>query len=252
MKGIRTVGVVVLVVVLAGLLTGIACAGSEDEQGADILATVNNIEEKTDNLTLKLEALGITIGSIDQQVGDTFSLATSIEEDTDNLTPELEALGITIGSIDQQVVDTFSLATSIEEDTDTLTLEIQSLETRLSAIEGELGSVSRTETYMGRERIEDAGTDVYVFESDYYPQGAHFHVTLDIITAVELGDYLRIGRYYTCIPEGSCGVLGRFQDYSDPGLHTFEFDGYHFKIYYTTDGTPGLYFGWGVTITYAG
>jgi len=189
------------------------------------------------------------IDGIDTQVSDILARVTAIEEKTDNLTSELAALGITIGSIDQQVGDTFSLATSIEEDTDNLTLEIQSLDTRLEAIEDALDSVSRTENYMGRELITTASgtTFVYVFESDYYPQGAHFHVTLDISTAVESPDYLRVGRYY----QDSGGTLGRFQDYSDPGLHTFEFDGYHFVIYYETDGTPGLHFGWGVTVTYA-
>jgi hypothetical protein len=152
-----------------------------------------------------------------------------------------------IDDIDMQVADILATVTAIEEDTDNLTLEIQSLDTRLEAIEDALGTVSRTETYMGRELTTTASDNVvYVFESDNYTQGAHFHVTLDIATAVETGDYLRVGRSY----KDSGGTTTRSDDYSDRGLHTFEFDGYHLKIYYETDGTPGLWFGWGVTVTY--
>ena len=188
------------------------------------------------------------INGIDTQVSDILATVTAIEEKTDNLTLELEALGTTIGSIDQQVGDTFSLATSIEEDTDNLTQQVQSLDTRLEGIEGALGSVPRTETYMGQVKVSTAGSNVDVFESGHYPQGAHFHVTLDIIAEVESPDYLRVGRYYAY---GGSGVLGVFDDYSDTGLHTFEFDGYHFKIYYDIDGTNELWFAWGVTVTYA-
>ena len=186
------------------------------------------------------------IDGIDTQVSDILATVTAIEEKTDNLTSELQALGITIASIDQQVGDTFSLATSIEEDTDNLTQEIQSLETRLESIEAALGSVPKIENHMGYVSITDNGSDVFLFQSDTYSQGAHFHITLDIYQ-MDSGDFIRVGRNYS----GDAGSSGTATRVEETGLHTFELDAYACQIYYTTHSTAKLWFAWAVTITYA-
>ena len=126
---------------------------------------------------------------------------------------------------------------------------IEEILMELGLITGELGNVSRIESAQGILVSTENESDVWIYESSNFTQGAHFQVTIQAqnVTAFESIKVIRgwrePGHYYSTATS-----------YNSPGFYTIEFDAYKCGITYiskTDDGDPLLQFGWGVTATHA-
>ena len=127
--------------------------------------------------------------------------------------------------------------------------KVETLAENVTDIMGELENVARIESAQGILKSEVDESDIMLYESTYFDQGAHFQVTIQAqdVTAFET---IRVIRGWS-EPGHSYSTA---TSYHSPGFYTIEFDAYRCGISYTSktdDGDPLLQFGWGVTATYA-
>ena len=127
--------------------------------------------------------------------------------------------------------------------------KVDTLADNIKDIVGELENVARIESAQGILKSEVDESDIMLYESTYFDQGAHFQVTIQA-SNVTASETIRVIRGWS-EPGHSYSTA---TSYHSPGFYTIEFDAYRCGISYiskTDDGDPLLQFGWGVTATYA-
>jgi len=127
--------------------------------------------------------------------------------------------------------------------------KVDALTDNITDIVGELENVARIESAQGILKSTADESDIWIYESSNFTQGAHFQVTIQAqnVTAFESikvhRGWREPGHYYSTATS-----------YNSKGFYTIEFDAYKCGIAYTSDtgdGDPLVQFGWGVTATHA-
>lgn len=162
--------------------------------------------------------------------------------------------GVAMAAPPEKPIDSWQyIADTVEEILNRLT----DTESGLAAIDSELSSLSNNESSTARFMsdqgiIECPGviSDVSVFESPVFDEGAHFHVSVWITGDVDTSDHVKIHHGHLS-QDGSSWSSSAFRA-DEVGFHTYEFDGAYCGIAYTNyDDTHPLQVKWAVTVTYA-
>jgi hypothetical protein len=137
----------------------------------------------------------------------------------------------------------------IETDLDDIDTKVDALAGDVTNVMGELENVARIESAQGVLKSTANESDVFIYESSLFSQGAHFQVTIQAqnVTAFET---IRVIRGWS----SSGHSYSTATSYHAPGFYNIEFDAHRCAISYiskTDDGDPLLQFGWGVTTTHA-
>lgn len=140
---------------------------------------------------------------------------------------------------------------------DEILARLTDVESGLADVQDEVAALSNNQSSMARF-MSDQGiidctvveSDVTVFESPVFDEGAHFNVSVWITGDVDTGDHVKI-RHGHLSQDGSSWSSSAFRA-DEVGFHTYEFDGASCGIAYTNyDDTHPLQVKWAVTVTYA-
>ena len=145
----------------------------------------------------------------------------------------------------------------IADAVDEILTKLTDVESNLAGVHDEVSALSNNQSSMARfmsdQGIIDCAaveSDVYIFESPVFDEGAHFNVSVWITGDVDMGDHVKIHHGHLS-QDGSSWSSSAFRA-DEADFHTYEFDGAYCKIAYTNyDNTHPLEVKWAVTVTYA-